>query len=230
VRSKIGGRLFLRLVLLGLLGPVLLLASSGDLGWVEGWAYSGFALAFTVFGRLVLFSRSPGLAQERATGLCREGVRPWDRRIVLWIGLVLPILVMLAAGLDHQFGGSPRWPVWVRAAAAAPTAAGALLSLWAALTNPFFSSVARIQTDRGQRVVTSGPYRLVRHPGYAGTIGFNLFTPLALGSLWAFAPAGLIVLLIVLRTRLEDKMLNEGLSGYATYAGRTRYRLVPGVW
>jgi len=223
-------KLALRLVLLGLYGPALLFLASGDLGWVEGWAYSGFAFAYSVVGRLALFRKEPGLAEERAAGFGRKDIEPWDRRIVPWIALILPTLLMIAAGLDRRFGGAPQFPVWAEAAAAVPMAAGAFLGLWAALVNPFFSSVVRLQTDRGQRVIAAGPYRWVRHPGYAGTVVFNILTPLALGSTWAFVPAGGIVLLTVLRTRLEDCMLLEKLEGYRDFAARTRYRLVPGIW
>jgi len=223
-------KLVLRLVVLGLYGPALLILLSGDAGWIEGWAYSGFALAYTVIGRLALFARNPGLAEERAAGLGRADVEPWDRKIVPWIGFILPTLTMIAAGLDRRLGGAPHFPVWVRASSALPMVAGALLGLWAALKNPFFSSVVRLQPDRGQVVVASGPYRVIRHPGYAGAVAFNLFTPPALGSSWAMIPAGIIVALTVLRTRLEDRMLRERLVGYRDYAARTRYRLVPGLW
>jgi protein-S-isoprenylcysteine O-methyltransferase Ste14 len=223
-------KLLLRLFLLGLYGPALLFLASGDLGWIEGWAYGGFAVCYTVLGRLALFAKTPGLAAERASGFGRKDVEPWDRRIVPWIALILPTLTMIAAGLDRRLGGAPHFPVWIEAAAAVPMAAGALLGLRAALVNPFFSSVVRLQTDRGQRVIATGPYRWVRHPGYAGTVVFNILTPLALGSTWAVGPAGVIVLLTVLRTRLEDRMLLEKLEGYRDYAARVRYRLIPRLW
>lgn len=230
MRTAIGARLVVRLVLLGFFGPVLLFLASGDLRWIEGWAYAVFALLYTIVGRLALFIKSPGLAAERAAGFSRADVEPWDRKIVPWIGLILPILMMIAAGLDHRFGGAPHFPVWLEAVSAAPLAAGALLGLWAALTCPFFSSVARIQTDRGQRVVTAGPYRFVRHPGYAGTIVFNALTPIFLGSSWALVPAGALIVLIVIRTRFEDRLLCERLDGYRDYAAKTRFRLLPGLW
>jgi len=223
-------RLVFRLVVLGLFGPALLFLSSGDLVWIEGWLYSGFALAFTVLGRLALFTRTPDLAVERASGLSRGDVEPWDRKLMPWIGLILPTLMMIAAGLDRRLGAAPHLPAWAEAAAAVPMMAAAFFSLWAAMSNPFFSSVVRLQTDRGQHVVASGPYRWVRHPGYAGGIAFNLLTPLVLGSLWALVPAVACVSLTVLRTRLEDRMLLEKLDGYRGYAERTRYRLIPGVW
>jgi protein-S-isoprenylcysteine O-methyltransferase Ste14 len=96
--------------------------------------------------------------------------------------------------------------------------------------NRFFSAMVRIQADRGHRVVENGPYRWMRHPAYAGGVIANLATPLMLGSAWALIPAGLTVALVVLRTSLEDRTLQAELPGYAAYAARTRYRLVPGVW
>ena len=229
-QAPIPPSLVARLVLLGLFGPVLLFVSSGDLRWAEGWAYSAFALVYSVVGRLALFKKSPGLAAERAKGFSRADVEPWDRKIVPWIALILPSLMMIAAGLDRRLGGAPHFAVWVEMVSAVPAAAGALFGLWAALTNPFFSSVARIQTERGQRVVSAGPYRLVRHPGYAGTILFNLLTPLVLGSSWAFIPAAPLVVLTVIRTRFEDRMLREKLEGYRDYAAEVRFRLLPGLW
>jgi protein-S-isoprenylcysteine O-methyltransferase Ste14 len=228
--ARITLSLLARLTVLGLFGPALLFASSGDLGWFAGWGYSIFALVYTVVGRLVLFTKNPDLAAERASGFRRPDIEPWDRRIVPWIGLILPTLTMIAAGLDHRLSTGSHFPVWVQAAAAAPVAAGASLGLWAALTCPFFSSVARIQADRGQRVISAGPYGWVRHPGYAGTIVFNLASPLVLDSSWAFLPVVPIVVLTILRTRFEDRMLREKLEGYEDYAGRTRFRLIPGIW
>ena len=96
--------------------------------------------------------------------------------------------------------------------------------------NPFFEKTVRIQSDRGHRVVDIGPYRLVRHPGYLGFFGWILSTPLLLGSWWAFVPALLSIAGIVVRTALEDRTLKAELPGYADYAKRTRYRLVPGIW
>ena len=229
-QGKVTSSLVIRLVFLGLFGPVLLFLASGDLHWIEGWGYSVFAFVYSVAGRLALFKRSPGLAEERAKGFNRPDIEPWDRKIVPWIGVLLPSLMMIAAGLDRRMGGAPHFPVWVEAVAAVPVAVGALFGLWAALTNPFFSSVARIQTERGQRVVSAGPYRFVRHPGYAGTIVFNLLTPLVLGSSWAFIPSVPLVVLTVIRTRFEDRLLREKLDGYRDYAARVRFRLLPGLW
>jgi protein-S-isoprenylcysteine O-methyltransferase Ste14 len=108
--------------------------------------------------------------------------------------------------------------------------AGMLLVSWAMASNKFFSTTVRIQDDRGQTVTSSGPYRLVRHPGYVGFLVSNLATPLLLGSLWALIPAVVLEALVVVRTALEDRTLQAELGGYRDYARRVRYRLLPGVW
>jgi protein-S-isoprenylcysteine O-methyltransferase Ste14 len=107
---------------------------------------------------------------------------------------------------------------------------GSLLTTWAMIANRFFYGVLRIAKDRGHTVATGGPYRYVRHPGYGGAIAFDLAAPLVLGSLWALIPAVLTACAIIVRTALEDRALQAGLDGYAEYAQRVRYRLLPGVW
>jgi protein-S-isoprenylcysteine O-methyltransferase Ste14 len=104
------------------------------------------------------------------------------------------------------------------------------LGTWAMVTNAFFSSVARIQEDRDQSVITGGPYRIVRHPAYAGGVVSSIAIPLMLGSFWALIPAGIALIFLVIRTKNEDEMLMEELPGYSDYAQQTRYRLVPGIW
>jgi protein-S-isoprenylcysteine O-methyltransferase Ste14 len=101
---------------------------------------------------------------------------------------------------------------------------------WAMVENEHFEQFVRIQHDRDQRVVTTGPYRFVRHPGYLGAVLGALVTPLLLGSAWTFVPAGLVAALFVVRTGLEDRTLRAGLSGYDEYARQTRFRLVPWIW
>jgi protein-S-isoprenylcysteine O-methyltransferase Ste14 len=118
----------------------------------------------------------------------------------------------------------------VEAAAAVVMVLGYCLSTWAMLENKYFSVVARIQKDRGHTTVMTGPYRFVRHPAYAGGVVYSLAGTLLLGSLWALIPAGLTVVLLAVRTALEDRMLLEGLPGYSEYAHKTLYRLVPGIW
>jgi protein-S-isoprenylcysteine O-methyltransferase Ste14 len=137
---------------------------------------------------------------------------------------------LIVAGLDVRFGWSPELALAIRLAALVLWLQGDVFSKWAAVSNRFYSRLVRIQEDRGHTVVTDGPYRTVRHPGYAGALLVGLATPIALGSLWALVPAVLLGLLLVIRTALEDRTLHAELSGYAAYAQQTRYRLVPLIW
>jgi protein-S-isoprenylcysteine O-methyltransferase Ste14 len=107
---------------------------------------------------------------------------------------------------------------------------GFALTTWAEAVNKFFEPTVQLQTDRGQYVVDTGPYRYLRHPGYAAAIVLMAGMALALGSLWALIPAALATALLILRTRWEDQTLQAELPGYQEYAARTRFRLLPGVW
>jgi protein-S-isoprenylcysteine O-methyltransferase Ste14 len=105
-----------------------------------------------------------------------------------------------------------------------------MLGSWAIIENRFFSGVVRIQTDRGHKVVDTGPYRLVRHPGYAGALLAYFLTPILLDSIWAFVPVIFITVALVVRCRLEDETLQAELAGYKEFTQKTRYRLIPGIW
>ena len=107
---------------------------------------------------------------------------------------------------------------------------GAMLFSRSMGVNPFFEKTVRIQSDRGHRVIDTGPYSVVRHPGYLGFFGWCLSAPLLLGSWWAFVPAGLTLVGLIIRTALEDRTLRKELEGYEAYSTRVRYRLLPGVW
>jgi len=107
---------------------------------------------------------------------------------------------------------------------------GIVVLVWAMAANKFFSATVRIQEERGHTVATGGPYRYVRHPGYVGWLMLTLATPVVLGSRWALVPAGITVILTILRTALEDRTLHSELEGYREYAERVRYRLLPGIW
>jgi len=121
-------------------------------------------------------------------------------------------------------------PLWVVLTGYALVIGSIAVTTWAQAVNPFFEPGVRIQKERAQRVITSGPYRFVRHPGYSGAIAIFLGIALGLGSWWALLPAALAIALLVVRTGWEDRLLQAELSGYTDYAGRTRYRLLPGFW
>ncbi|MCY2987556.1 MAG: isoprenylcysteine carboxylmethyltransferase family protein, partial [Planctomycetota bacterium] len=170
----------------------------------------------------------PDVIEERVRP--GPGMKWWDRvffAVYLPSFLAILVLAALDAGRFHWTGLLPV-PVYVAAYMVLVVAYG--LVLWAMWTNRFFSSVVRIQTDRGHHVVHDGPYRFVRHPGYVGAVLLGLASAVALGSLWSLIPAGLMAMAVTVRTALEDATLKRQLPGYAEYASRVRYRLLPGVW
>ena len=207
----------------------MLFVSSWRLDWLMAWVYVGtFAAgltAMTVYQEL----GNPELVEERSEFKPREGVQTWD--VILSAVVRLSLLASyVVAGLDVRFGWKPEIPLAVQLAAFALGLLGAGLIVWAMAANRYAAVYARIQQERGHAVATTGPYRFVRHPFYVGTITFALTIPLALGSPWALIPGGLAALLFIAKTAAEDRMLQAGLRGYAEYAQRTRYRLLPGVW
>lgn len=173
------------------------------------------------------------MAATADRGLVRERVAPGPGnrdRLTRPLGVPLLVLHWVLAGLDAgRFQWSPI-PEDVRLAGLLGYAAAMIVLLWTVAANPFYSSVVRLQTDRGHRTVAAGPYRFVRHPGYAATLFGVGAGGLALGSWLAMVPLAAVAVLFVRRTLLEDRMLREELPGYADYALRVRYRLVAGVF
>jgi protein-S-isoprenylcysteine O-methyltransferase Ste14 len=200
---------------------------AGRLDWAMGWALVGIYAIWVSATALIMIPKCPDLLAERASR--RKGVKIWDAVLLSIVGLTTMAKYILA-GLDLRFGWTVHIPLALQVTALAIAALGYALMTWAMAENAFFSTIVRIQEDRGHTVVTGGPYRYVRHPGYTGTIAFELATPIMLGSLWALIPGGLAVLLTIIRTAFEDKTLHDELSGYPEYAQQTRYRLLPGAW
>jgi protein-S-isoprenylcysteine O-methyltransferase Ste14 len=221
---------WIRLVAVYLSIPLVLLACGGDIGWWQAWLYSLLIVAAGIGGRLWAERRHPGLMAERQNIETIQGAKPWDKVLAPLMALSVGYPLVVVAGLDHRFGWSADFPVWLVALGFVLIALGYAFAAWALAENRFFSSVVRIQTDRGHAVCDSGPYRLVRHPGYAGNIPPLLGIVLALGSVWTLVPAAAALIIAVIRTALEDKTLHEELPGYRDYAQRVRYRLIPGIY
>jgi protein-S-isoprenylcysteine O-methyltransferase Ste14 len=224
-------RTIVRFLVREALGLVMLAAilflSAGRLDWLMGWALVGIYSLWVCATSVILILRSPELIAERLGP--RKGAKTWDTVIMSIVGLTT-IARLLVAGLDQRFGWTTGISLPLQVAAMIVAALAYALGGWAIASNAFFSQIVRIQEERGHAVASSGPYRFVRHPGYVGTILFELSTPLMLGSWWALIPGGLAALLLVVRTSLEDRTLQEELNGYGEYAQAVRYRLLPGVW
>jgi len=230
VIKAVGWKAWLRFAAFTLLLPMILFIAAGRLDWVWAWVYVGTVVFFTLVSRIAVMRTNPDLLAERAQSLDREDVRGWDRLILFFLLLVGPLAMMIVAGLDERFGWSPQIPLTPRLVALAIMVLGYTVGTWAMAVNRYYSAVVRIQKDRGQTVITDGPYRFVRHPSYATGNVASLMIPILLGSLWALIPCGLVVLGTIIRTALEDKTLLEELDGYKEYAARVRYRLLPGIW
>lgn len=209
--------------------PFLPLLISWHWDWWEAWVY-GFTsvLGFTI-SRLLAARRHPDLIAERARFLQHEDAKDWDKRLLPYLGIAGG-LVMLVAGLDALFDWSPAFSLPIKILSLIVLLAGYVLESYALIENRFFSGNVRIQRDRGQQVVSSGPYRWIRHPGYAGGLLSYLATPFFLDSYWTILPVILTGVLYFIRTFMEDRCLQEELPGYSAYAQRVRYRLIPGIW
>lgn len=221
-------RRMVQVVVTILLQAMVLFLAAGQLVWGWAWAYLALGVAILAVNASLLLSRRPDLVAER--GRMAADAKTWDKWLALLVSAVGPLAILAVAGLDRRFGWSAPLPLWVHLAGLALFATGNGLWSWAMLSNRFFSGLVRVQWERGHTVETQGPYRYVRHPGYVGMIVFELGTPLTLGSLWALVPAAVLVAALVVRTALEDRTLQSELAGYADYARRTRYRLVPPIW
>jgi len=227
---RIGVRAVVRLLAAIAILPLILFLCAGRWDWWQGWVYVGLGLFFTFASRLILLRLNPSLITERAHSLDAKDTKPWDRVLVPIITMFGPLVVWIVAGLDRRWSWSAPLSPALLVAAIVVLVLSYALATWAMLVNTFFSGTVRIQKERGHTVISSGPYRYVRHPGYVGGLLANLAVPFVLGSLWALIPSLALVALTILRTALEDRTLQEELPGYKDYAQRTRYRLLPGVW
>jgi protein-S-isoprenylcysteine O-methyltransferase Ste14 len=209
-----------------ILGAVLFLLA-GRLDWWYGWLYLGLVFGFQLINALVFIPTRPELLAERSKA--QPGAKGWDF-VLASIMAYTSLIIGIVAALDARWHWSPDIPWVVSILATVVAAAGGLFTQWAMVANPFFSGLVRIQSERGHVVVSTGPYRWLRHPGYLGALIFAMASPLILGSLWAFVPAVISFVNTLVRTALEDRTLRAELPGYDDYARQVRYRLVPGVW
>jgi len=213
-----------------LLNPIILFVTAGTIKWPLGWVYSAVTVVLTIVSRVAMFKLNPDLAQERGNFRAAAGVKSWDRALSAIVGVYGNIAILIVAGLDYRFGWSasivPAIP-WI---ALAVGLLGFAFGTWALIENRFFSAVVRIQTDRGHTVCDTGPYKIVRHPGYSGAALFFAAIPLILGALWAYIPVALTLIALIIRTALEDKTLQVELEGYQEFTQKTRYRLLPFIW
>jgi protein-S-isoprenylcysteine O-methyltransferase Ste14 len=211
-----------------IVGIVILFASAGTVFWVNAWIYAGLIIIYHVVSTVVLARLNPQLLNERGT-LTGAGTKTFDKLYVA----VYPVFSfgsLVVMGLDAVRFQWSVMPFWLIYAGIFLFVAVAPVALWAMAVNKFFEWTVRIQNDRGQYVCTAGPYGIIRHPGYTGLTVSLLAYPFILGSWWGFLPNCILILIIVIRTALEDRTLQKELPGYREYARKVKYRLVPFIW
>ncbi|MEG0861511.1 MAG: isoprenylcysteine carboxylmethyltransferase family protein [Pseudomonas sp.] len=221
-RTAVAYAIGLPLALLG-----LIFVPAGSFAWRPGWIFLGVLVLAFALSALVLARVNPVI--YRARSRFQAGTKGWDKALLAFMlpamAAVLPVAA-LDAGRFHD-SLVPGWGVLLGYGA---VLTGIAVTGWAQAVNPFFEPGVRIQSERHQRVIDSGPYRFVRHPGYIAALWLFFGMALALGSFWALLPAALAAALLVVRTVWEDRLLQAELDGYADYARRVRYKLVPGIW
>jgi protein-S-isoprenylcysteine O-methyltransferase Ste14 len=227
-RDAIVKQLAVSAVMLAVMAAIFYV-SAGRTDIPRSWLLFGTTLVHFTVSTLVVARLNPELLAIRLT-VRRAGSKSWDEVLMRACNLTMLLLLPTVSGLDVGRYGWSALGMQYAALGLALMAVSSVLISWSMAVNPYFEPTVRIQGDRGHRVISTGPYGLVRHPGYLSGILWAISVPLVVGSLYAFVPVLLYSVLMVFRTQLEDRTLQGELEGYAEYARRVRHRLIPGVW
>ena len=223
--SKI--QLVLKVVIYVVIMTAITFLVAGCWDWWMAWAYFAIYGLVMAVGVLII-PLDQELIGERTT--IKKDVKRWDKILTGLLSPVYPFGIFILVGVEMRFGQALLFPLWAPIAGLMVSVIGQVSSNWALATDKFYGRFVRIQKDRGHYVVSDGPYHFIRHPGYIGVILTLLGTAFAIGSLWALIGSILASVVLIVRTALEDKVLQEELEGYTAYAKEIRYRLLPGIW
>jgi len=223
---RVIGKALIQLVVTVAIVWVLLFASAGTIDWPRAWWFFAAFIVAILVSMVVLYRLNPEIFEARSR--VQPGTKLWDYIfIVLVIGGMTAVLPV--AGFDKRAGGADA-PDWVVLLGYVLFVLSFIGQVWPQAVNRHFEPGVRIQDDRGQTVVDTGPYAYVRHPGYVSGSLLALSTALVLGSWWALIPVAIVVVGLMVRTVFEERTLRAGLAGYIEYTQRVKYRWVPGVW
>lgn len=218
---------FIKHLVGSLLFFVVIFISAGRINYPQGLAYVAIGLFMVVLNYTVL-QIDPDLQKERSKP--GADTKKWDKQILL-LSFLATIAMYVVAGLDSgRYHWTTGFPLSLYFIGGLATALGQILFLVAQKQNKFFSSTVRIQTDRNHTVCDTGLYKIVRHPAYLGSLIQTLGFPLMFGSKWSIIPVSISAVLLITRTRLEDRTLTNELNGYQAYATKTKSKLIPGIW
>ena len=208
------------------LGAVMFLAA-GDIRWGRGWLFLLVFLVLVIPSVVYLWHANPEIFVAR--GKIHAGTKRWDKVLIVLL-MDSFMAIFLVAPLDAARFHWSSVPLWLTVLGYISLCVNFFLSVWAESVNKFAEPSVRIQTDRGHKVIDTGPYAIVRHPLYLGALFFLAGIPLTLGSFWALIPSAAATIVLVVRTVLEDRTLQKELAGYKEYAAQVPHRLIPGVW
>lgn len=226
-RSKYLLAWVLRMAIFLIVSSGILFLIAGDWRWTGGWVFVVVQVLNVALSYFLLYARDPDLLVRRSE--MGEGTPKWDK-VLAPLMAYSTLIISVVSAVGHRFAGGWRRPWWLLVLALLLATAGHMLTLESMRQNAFFEGTVRLQAEHDHRVVSSGPYRVVRHPGYVGVTLYNLAVPVILASLWGFVGVGFFLVVLFWRTAREDRFLRDELEGYEAYAERTRWRLIPGVW
>ena len=227
--AKLIPKLLIQMIVMLAVYGAALFGGAGTVRWPSGWAFLAVFGAATLAISLWLAWADPGLLEERMKSPVQRDQKPWDR-LFLALMILLTVAWVALMGLDARRFHWSHVPVWVQALGAVMLALSFVGVAWVYRTNSFAAPVIKLQRDRNQTVISTGPYAFVRHPMYAFASFTVISQPLVTGSLWAAAALPLLGVLLHLRTLGEERMLRTELEGYEAYAQRVRWRYAPGIW
>jgi len=222
-------RIVIMLLLVLVVIPLLPILISRRWTWWEAWIMAAVFILSFIVSRALAARRTPDILKERANYNLHENTQAWDK----WRSPLVAfgsVFILLVAGLDVRYHWSAGFSRPVEMLGLAIILEGYLFASYAFIENAYFSGTVRIQGERGHKVVSSGPYGWVRHPGYLGSLIASQGMPLLLDSAWAFLPVVVFGVFFILRTSLEDRFLQGNLAGYHEYAQKVCFRLLPGIW
>lgn len=226
--TKSGIRAFLAPIRWIIVTGLVFFLTSGEINNIRVWIYIGiYAIGGLIIG-VILINKSPGLLNDR--GKMQEGTKQFDKYVILTYFFFAIVITPSVAGINRRLNLVKVLPFFWLYIGIILYIFSTIFSIWPMLHNPFFESTVRIQKEKNQNVINAGPYKIVRHPGYLGMLLGSISLPLALGSVLAFIPLFIMIVLILIRTYYEDKILQEELAGYSEYCKEVKYRLIPFLW